>query len=204
MQLFKKSYPYAVIINVIVYYISYKLGTYDTLSYKNPNIYWCFGFTILTFSCSYLLESKKNNETEIDSLNNKVSTLLINKDSIPNAFTFAILPDIKHDTLLLNKLCTIKLISNTLIDQIDEPVIKIESNNPLFFNMPFCEIQSIEHGKKYIYYFKNLKTTYDLESKRFLAYSFAFTPKTVGNYEITFTLETDQLSSVKQFKFNCI
>lgn len=203
MQLIKSSYTFALLINLIVFYISYKLGTYDSLSFSNPFIYWCLGLFFLTFTCSYLLELKKDNEAEIDSLKTKISTLLITKDSIPNAFTVAILPDIKHDKLQLNKLCNIKLISNTEIDQINPPSIMVESNKPLIFNMPFCEISPIQHGSKYIYYFKNLNATHDLESKRFLQYSFSFTPKTLGTYEISFKLETEQFSTVKQFKLNC-
>lgn len=203
MRWLNLKYLSALILNIIVYIISYKIGTLDSLSHTNPYVYWCLCFTILTFTCSFLLDQNKQKESDIDSLNNKISTLLITKDAIPNAFTIAILPEIFQDTLEINKLCRIKLISNTLINQADEPTIMIKSNKQLFFNMPFCTIKEVVHGKSYIYYFTGLNTIEDFNSQKFFEYSLAFTPKSKGLYEIIITLETEELITVKKYDFSC-
>lgn len=204
MQLFRNVYFYAsVIINLIVYFISYKIGTFDKLSFTNPYVYWCFLFTALTFLCTKLLDIKKDNESEIEALNDKVSKLLIHKDSNPNLLSLSILPDVQEDKFRLDLLTNLQLICNTVIDQSEKPNISIECNKRLFFNMPDCTISEVDHANKYRYFFKNINPTVDYNSKKYWSYKFSFTPKESGIYSITFRLETKDFSSAKIYEFSC-
>lgn len=203
MHWIKNGYFLSTMLNVIIYFLSYKLGTLDKISFKNPTLYWCFFTTIITYICSFLFENNKKLTEEIGNLNSKISTLLITKDTIPNTMNISIIPDVINDIMQVNKLVKIRLVCNAAIQQNEIPTVTIESNYELFFNMPHTTISPVFHRGKFIYYFKNLDLIQNYNSKQYWEYRFYFTPKDISLYDITFTLETEQLKAVKNLKMSC-
>lgn len=200
----KKILFFTVLINLVANLIGYILGTYDNFSLKNPNIYWCVMFLLLTGVAAVILENNKNLSASVEQLTEKLSGVMINKDSKIGDYKVTILPQILHDKLSLNKLCILSLTSNSIIDGQNPPNLSMESNYPLYFNMPNCSITEVEHSGRFIYYFKDLSLHNDFKSTCFFEYRISFTAKQLGIYNITFYLEYDKYKSSSTYKLQCV
>lgn len=188
------------IIETLLVLIGAALGNLFTDPLKNlTSIYW-FSICILLGTINlFLVQKNSSNKESISQLNNRLTALLIKKDT-HNQFDIAIEQNDKQ--LVVNNPTFFSVYVSCPIQVDDLPDLLIKANKKIIINTSEGPISETNYGNQFHYFINNDMAIKTSPSKLCCCFRFDVVPTSIGKHDIFFQLKNSDLIAETKYSFD--
>jgi hypothetical protein len=194
-----------ILLTVITAFIGAKLGDWLQKPQDNLTIlYWVFILALHQGYIQWLIMQNNGLKTEVQTLKDKVSELLIlKKTDGTKGYNISLHAHVLNDKFSCSSFKPLKVYITAPFSSDNQPALEIRSDSRFQIKVGNNVIHPQQHANKYVYFIAQtyLKQTYN--SKKYFFYELQIQARDAGIHTVNFIAESENFKDEISQKFDC-